>query len=380
MERTIVWQFTFAFCALALAWAHAGYPLWLRWHRAKKEDRTAQPALADAGVSVVIAARNEGPRIVQKITGLLSSGSSRLREIIIVCDHCDDDTAQIAAGTGDPRVRVIRHDDGPSGKAGALNAGVAAATADLVFFTDARQRIAPDAIDRLASWFDDPRNGAVSGSLEIEPSVRGAGAALDVYWRLEKFIRSRESDIDSAIGCTGAIYMIRRSLFAPLPFDTILDDVVTPMQIAMQGFRVRFDPHAKAFDPQTLEGAAESRRKIRTLAGNFQMLFRHPRWIFPPASRLWWAVISHKYLRIAAPLFLAGCLVSSWQLRASPLFASALWSQVALWALALAGLALPRLRLRFISIPAGFLFLQISVVRGFFFWLASLAKSHGSWK
>ena len=49
----------------------------------------------------------------------------------------------------------------------------------------------------------------------------------------------------------------------------MLDDVVIPMQIAMKGFRVRHDDSAVAFDPQSLEPAAERLRKQRTLAGQF---------------------------------------------------------------------------------------------------------------
>lgn len=378
MEQA-AWHLVFASCAAALVWCHAGYPLWLRV-RPGRRDASSEKTAPPSSVSVVIAARNEGPRIARKTADLLSSEAGCLHEIIVVCDHCTDDTAAQAGASGDPRIRVIRHDDGPSGKPGALNAGVAAACGELILFTDARQRIAPDAIARLVAWFADPQNGAVSGSLEIEPSNQAAGSALDVYWRLEKFIRRRESDIDSAIGCTGAIYMIRRALFKPLPTDTILDDVVTPMQIALQGFRIRFDPDAKAYDPQTLDGAAESRRKIRTLAGNFHMLFRHPQWLLPPVNRLWWELISHKYLRILAPLFLVGCFISSWALGSIPLYAAAFACQIALWSLALIGLVLPRIGSKLIGIPAGFLFLQISVVRGFIFWLKSLAKPHGGWK
>ena len=366
---------------LILVWCFAGYQMALSfWARGRGKASNAGGEPAHPDVSIIIAARDEGERIAGKISDLMACDTHRVREIILVCDHCTDDTAGQALGAGSALVRAHRHDDGPSGKAGALNAGVALALGDLVLFTDARQRIASDAISRLAAWFDDPANGAVSGSLEIEPSLQGAGSALDSYWRLEKQIRRCESDIDSSIGCTGALYMIRRCLFRPLAPDTILDDVVTPMNIAAQGFRVRFDPDAKAYDPQTLDGAAESRRKIRTLAGNFQMLVRHPRWLLPWCNRLWWQLISHKYLRILAPVFLLGCLVASWELRVLPFYRQAFVLQAALWTLAVAGLLLPRVRLRMLNIPAGFLFLQISVVRGFLFWLASLAKPNGGWK
>lgn len=377
----LVWHLVFAVSTAALIWCHAGYPLWL-WFRSGGGDAAAAdfPPPASGEVSVVIAARNEGARVGGKIAGLLAGGAAHIREIIVVCDHCTDDTAAQAAAAGDPRIRVIPHDDGPPGKPGALNEGVAAATGELIFFTDVRQRIAADASARLAAWFSDPANGAVSGSLEIEPANQSAGTGLDLYWRLEKFIRHRESRLDSSIGCTGAIYMIRRALYQPLPADTILDDVVTPMRIVLSGHRVRFDPDAKAFDPQTLDGEAESRRKIRTLAGNFQMLFRHPQWLLPPVNRLWWELISHKYLRIAAPAFLTGCLAASWRLRALPLYAAMWWAQVFLWALAVVGLLLPGLRVRILCIPAGFLFLQVSVVRGFVFWLKSLGRPQTGWK
>lgn len=370
---------------VTLVWCFAGYAVMLAIlaGRRRRMQLPQQPERVPAtapDVSVVIAVRNEAARIGQKITAIASCDTSRVREVIIVCDHCTDDTAERALATGWPLVQVLRHDEGPSGKAGALNAGVARATGTLVFFTDVRQRIAPDAISRLARWFDDPANGAVSGSLEIEPSRDGSGTALDTYWRMEKHLRECESVLDSSIGCTGAIYMIRRALYRPLPVDTILDDVVTPMNIVTQGSRVRFDPEARAYDPQTLDGTVESRRKIRTLAGNFQMLVRHPQWLLPSANRLWWQLISHKYLRILAPLFLAGCLIASWRLSSITWYRMVFAGQIVVWLLGVAGLLLPGLRWRVLTVPAGFLFLQISVVRGFIFWLASLAKPQGGWK
>jgi len=63
------------------------------------------------------------------------------------------------------------------------------------------------------------------------------------------------------------------------------------MRLAVAGHRVLHDPTAHAFDPQTLDPAAEKLRKTRTLAGNFQMLFRHPAWLLPARNRLWWQLI-----------------------------------------------------------------------------------------
>src|SRR5208282_5732404 len=113
-----------------------------------------------------------------------------------------------------------------------------------------RQQFTPDTIAELVKPFRDPQVGAVSGALVIEAAGSSAGAGVDAYWRLEKALRYAESRRDSCIGCTGAVYAIRRRLFQDLAADTLLDDVVIPMRIAAQGYRVVFEPRALAHDPQ----------------------------------------------------------------------------------------------------------------------------------
>ena len=66
-----------------------------------------------------------------------------------------------------------------------------------------------------------------------------------MYWRYEKQLRRLESRIGSTLGATGAIYAVRRSLWRPLPADTILDDVLTPMRVVLAGYRVVFNENAR---------------------------------------------------------------------------------------------------------------------------------------
>jgi cellulose synthase/poly-beta-1,6-N-acetylglucosamine synthase-like glycosyltransferase len=201
---------------------------------------------------------------------------------------------------------------------------------------------------------------------------------VDAYWRLEKAIRQWESDLDSSVGCTGAVYAIRRSAFNSIPADTILDDVVVPMQIAAQGLRVRFDATALAFDPQTLSGEKETRRKVRTLAGNFQMFSRYPSWLLPWSHRLWWKLALHKYLRLAGPALLLMAMISSLMLVEHVFYRWALIAQIAFYGAALAGWLMPGFKLRVLSLPAGFVFLQVCVVRGLVSWLNMDVK--GGWR
>ena len=322
-------------------------------------------------VCVVVVAYNEEARITARLENLLASDypPEKLR-VLLVSDGSTDATPTRAAAVDAARVTVLTQPV-RAGKAAGLNSALAQATGEVVVFADARQRFAPDAIARLAAHFADPRIGAVSGALEIDAARSAAGTGVDAYWRFEKILRAAESRFDSCIGCTGAIYAIRRALFTPLPADTVLDDVVIPMRLAVAGYRVIHDPAARAFDPQPLELGAEKVRKRRTLAGNFQMLFRHPGWLLPWRNRLWWQLLSHKYLRLTAPLFLGVLLAASTALAAHPIYCAALALQIVFYFAAALGLAFPTLRGKVFTLPSGFVFLNLTVIRAFVHYLTT---------
>jgi cellulose synthase/poly-beta-1,6-N-acetylglucosamine synthase-like glycosyltransferase len=356
-----------------------GYGMWItlrtRWHRRPLSNPPQGAPLPE--VCAVIIAHNAGPLIAGRLTNLLTSDyPSEKLSVLLVSDGSADDTVACAEALHEPRLEILalpeRH-----GKSTGLNAALSRGTSEIVVFTDARQRFAPDAIARLAAHFADPKIGAVSGALAVASAASATGAGIDAYWRYEKILRAAESRLDSCIGCTGAIYAIRRLLFTPIPEDTLLDDVVIPMQIALQGWRVIHDPAAHAFDPQPLEPAAEQRRKQRTTAGNFQMLFRYPQWLLPWHHRLWFQLISHKYLRLAAPLFLLSAFGSSLRLSHRTFYAACLAAQVFFFFTAVLGLVLGKRGGRFFALPAGFVFLNFTTLRGLFYFLTR--RGQGGW-
>ena len=180
----------------------------------------------------------------------------------------------------------------------------------------------------------DDQIGAVSGALHMN-SEKGPG----VYWKYEKMIRDAESRVDSVVGATGALYAIRRALFRELPPGTLLDDVYTPMQIAMQGYRVTFDNEARVYDEEaSVKG--EFSRKARTLAGNFQLMKLLPELLNPIRNRLFPQLFSHKVLRLFCPyalvalyganVYLVATLAPGW-----PLYAVTLAGQTLVYGLAL---------------------------------------------
>jgi cellulose synthase/poly-beta-1,6-N-acetylglucosamine synthase-like glycosyltransferase len=154
-------------------------------------------------------------------------------------------------------------------------------------------------------------------------------------------IRSAEGRVGSTVGATGALYAIRRHLFRELPSGTLLDDVATPMQIAMQGYRVLFEPDARCYDEES-SMAGEFSRKARTLAGNFQLLFQLPWLLDPRRNPIFVQFVSHKVLRLLCPFALGGMLASNVALVLTgapgwPLYAATLGGQLLGYFLALHG-------------------------------------------
>lgn len=328
-------------------YVYVGYPALLAlWTRLRGSAASAAPAARPVaidlpGISVIIAARNEARRLPARIDNLLASDYPPSRiEIIVASDGSTDDTARALAPYAN-RVRLLMLP--PRGKAGALNAAVLHATNPILVFADARQRFAPDAIRRLVAPFADPRIGAVSGELLIDPSASTIGDGVGAYWKYEKWLRRREAIVGSTLGVTGAIYAMRRWLWQPLPLDTLLDDVLGPLRVVLRGYRVVFASGARAFDGAAADASAELRRKVRTLAGNFQLLAHEPRLLLPGVNPVWLQFLSHKIGRLLVPYALVAIFLTSAALAPrSAFYVAAVAAQLAFVALAVYGAVLDR--------------------------------------
>jgi cellulose synthase/poly-beta-1,6-N-acetylglucosamine synthase-like glycosyltransferase len=335
-----------------IVYVYAGYPLLLGvWamaavRRSGRRELLPSQSPSDPdypGISIIIAARNEGHRLPDRIDNLLAADYPGPMQIIVASDGSTDDTDEALAPYAG-RITLLTLP--PSGKAAALNAGVLVATHPILVFADARQRFAPDAIGYLVSHFADPKIGAVSGELLFESDPASSVAdSVGVYWSYEKWLRRREAIVGSTLGVTGAIYAMRRSLWQSLPWDTLLDDVLGPMRVVLRGYRVAFDDRAHAHDAMAKDTAAEARRKVRTLAGNFQLLAREPRLLLPIVNPVWLQFMSHKIGRLLVPYALLALLVASAALAGDSLwYALALVVQIAFYALAGYGAFLERRR------------------------------------
>jgi poly-beta-1,6-N-acetyl-D-glucosamine synthase len=363
-----------------LAYTYAGYPLLLRAWAALGE-RPPRCALHEPAVSVLIVACNEAERVGARLENCLALDYPRERfEIVLASDGSTDATVERARAFERAGVTVVAF-PARRGKTAVLNELIPALGNEIVVLADARQRFEAGALRHLVAAFADPAVGAVSGELML---VNGAGSAvgegLGFYWKYEKSIRRNESRIDSTVGATGAIYAIRRALFEPIPADTLVDDVLIPLRIVRRGYRVLFEPRARAYDQASTTAGIEFERKVRTLAGNFQLFAREPWLLNPVSNRLWLQTLSHKGCRLLGPMCLAAAAAANLFLLAEPLYRSTFAAQALFYAAA-AGGCLLRQRARrhwLLHVPYTFCLLNAAVVAGL--WRLVSGRQRVTWK
>jgi cellulose synthase/poly-beta-1,6-N-acetylglucosamine synthase-like glycosyltransferase len=320
----------FLLSALAVAYVLVGYPLLLaglaRWRERPVERREHV-----APVTVVIAVRNGERWLRGKLDSVLAQDyPADSMDVLVVSDGSTDATEQIAASYAGRRVRTMRVPFG--GKPAALNAAVPQTSGQLLFFTDVRQVLRPDCLRRLVAAMADPTVGVVSGDMRIARGASEEEANTGLYWRYENWIRGNLSRVDSMLGATGPVYLVRRSLYVPIPPDSLLDDVFLPLSVLLQGYRLVIEPGAVAIDEPT-GLAAEFRRKVRTQAGIIQLLGTFPG-LLGGRNRMRFHFVSLKIGRLLLPFLLAALLVTAFGLPSPWRWLAAL-PQLAFWGAAL---------------------------------------------
>ena len=356
----------------SILYTYLGYPL-VMWLLSRLRPRPWTVSPIFPSVSIVMAVHNGAALLPRKIEHLRSLDYPNIKEIIIVSDGSTDGTAEMLKGLRHPRLITVIHEE-HRGKAVAVNAGVAKATAEIVLFVDIRPEIAPGAIQQLVSNFADAKVGCVTGELILRKECHDEASASvsGVYWRYEKWIRTCESICGSPVGVYGGFYAIRRELAVPQPDGMILDDMFEPLSIIRQGYRSVLDVNAYVYDTWPTRIEEEFHRKVRTLAGNFQ-LFRLAPWTLSPRNPVFFQLVSHKVMRLVVPYLLVLLFVSTLVLSSgSRLYAAFAALQIFCWLMAIAGLRYKIPVLHRIAAPASaFLVLKAAAVAGLYRFLFS---------
>lgn len=365
--RDLVMMACFSLASAIIVFGYIGYPALMILQAGKRRTVQWPPVRPTQSVSVVMSVFDEEQRVAEKLLELqrLLDELPVATDIVLIDDGSTDATAAEAKRVATERTKIVSLPRN-AGKANALNRGVELAQGEILVLADVRQRWTVETLPRLLDPFADPEVGAVGGALQFDRDGQGNGVGL--YWRIESALRKAEAATHSSIGVSGAICAVRKSLIVALPDGLILDDVYWPMHVVRQGYRVVYAEKAVAFDSVPDHASQEFRRKVRTLAGNFQLLQLAPWLLSPRSNPLWGRFMAHKVMRLAAPWAMVAALLSSAMLVARSFFGVIFGIQLLGYALGGAALALSLRRPRPLAAAGTFLLLNAAGLVAFCQW------------
>jgi cellulose synthase/poly-beta-1,6-N-acetylglucosamine synthase-like glycosyltransferase len=249
-------------------------------------------------LTLFITAYNESEIIADKMLNCLELDYPKDKlNILWVIDGSTDDSRERLAKY--PMVKIIGSAH-RKGKTAAVNHGMEYVKTPIVVFSDANCLLNAGALKIIARQFEDPTIGCVSGEKRVAfdnddtVSSKGEGA----YWKYESLLKKLDYEFYSAVGAAGELFAIRTELFAAMEEDTLLDDFMLSMRIALKGYRIAYTADAYAVEYGSLNMEEEGKRKRRIAAGGWQSIGR----LLPLLNgfkfgKLSFQYISHRVLR-----------------------------------------------------------------------------------
>lgn len=333
--------------------------------------------------TLLIAAYNEEAIVASKMVNCrqLDYPADRLR-LVWITDGSNDNTNERLKEY--PEVTVL-YQPRRQGKTAALNRALPYVKTPYVIFTDANTMLNKGAIKEIIRQFSDPRVGCVAGEKRVEiQAEQGATAGEGIYWKYESALKRLDYRLYSAVGAAGELFAIRTSLFEQMPPDTLLDDFILSLRIAMRGDKIAYSKEAYALESASLNMREEEKRKVRISAGGLQSVWRLRGLLnMFRYGILSFQYISHRVLRwTLTPIVLFALLPLNLLLACTghTLYTVILALQLAFYLLGYLGYKMEKrnIRNKLLFIPYYFLFMNINVIRGYSY--LAKHKGTGAWE
>lgn len=340
----------------------------------KGHPKSYQDGSYEPEVTLLITAFNEKDFVDQKVKNsrALNYPGDKLK-IVWCTDGSDDGTPDMLRKYDDI---TVYHKDERKGKIHAMNRAARLVESPIIVFSDANTDLGKDSIQRIVNMFANPRVGCVSGEKRIYSKSKdsAAGAGEGLYWKYESTLKKLDGELYSVVGAAGELFAVRNELHEDVEPDTLLDDFIISLRIAMKGYTIQYDPEAYAIEHASANVKEELKRKIRIAAGGIQSVVRlAPLLNIFNYGLLSFQYISHRVLRwTLAPLSLLFILVINAILAANAgffttnLYSILFWAQLIFYIMALLGWYLEnrKIKLKLLFVPYYFFIMNYAMFLG----------------
>ena len=277
-------------------------------------------------VSLVTVVRDGGELMDAKIADFekLDYPEERL-EFIIFEDGLSRELEEKIRSHNNDRIFLYGLED-HRGKIAALNQAVGKCRGEILVFSDADALLEPSTIHRLTAWFETRSIGGVCGRRVIsEGSDSSLGRPQRSYLDLDHSIKLAESRLGSITSNDGKLYAIRKKLYSEIP-SAVTDDLYLGLSVVRQGYRLAYDPRAKAhirLPSRTEKHELERRRRI--VSTSLRCIYLNRELLNPGRYGFYsFQLFINKVVRRLIPLFLLGLFASSFFLAGRSVLAAVL--------------------------------------------------------
>lgn len=280
-------EFLFWICAILVVYTYVGYGILLiaivkiknLISPRKRNTSTGRAELTkdDATlpeVTLMICAYNEEEVVDEKMSNTLALDypKEKLRVMWVTDGSTDSTNEKLKAY---PEAAVF-FDSKRAGKTAAMNRGMNFVDTDIVVMTDANTMINNQALRVIVELMEDPKVSCVAGEKRVmaKTDAQGAAQGESLYWKYESTLKRYDFQLNSTMGAAGELCAIRKSLYVPMPTDTLLDDFIMSMSTLEGGYKIAYSPDAYAMEYGSADLGEESKRKRRIAAGGLQSIWR----------------------------------------------------------------------------------------------------------
>lgn len=335
-------------------------------------------------VTLFITAFNEEEVVDEKMKNSLELDYPEDKlHIVWVTDGSNDGTNEQLRTRWEGKATVLFQPE-RQGKTAAMNRGMKLINTPIVVFTDANTMVNQEAIREIVLAFEDTRVGCVAGEKRIAVQTRDGAAAggEGIYWKYESTLKALDARLYSAVGAAGELFAVRRELFEEMEQDTLLDDFILSLRIAMQGYTIAYCTEAYAIESGSADMHEEEKRKVRIAAGGLQSIWRLRPLLNPfRYGILSFQYVSHRVLRWSlTPILLFLLLPLNALLlymgASCEIYGTILILQILFYILGLWGyyLSTRQIKNKLLFIPYYFLFMNVNVLKG----IGYLRKKRGT--
>lgn len=244
---------------------------------------------------LLVPAHNEARTIGGILRSLrgLEYPAERVR-IVVLADHCDDDTARVAAEAG---ATVLDRREGERGKGAALAWAFEQLLADrgwdAVSVFDADNRVDRRFLHAVDALLDRGAE-AVQGYIDTKNPGESllAGVSAIAYWSANRLFQAPRSRLGFGAVLGGTGLTLARRLLVRVPFEAtaLTEDLEYQARLTLAGARVAYAAEARVYDEKPASAATSMRQRLRWMQGYWDVLTRY-------LPRLLWDAFAHGAVR-----------------------------------------------------------------------------------